>query len=155
MYPLPPEDGLEGFQAHARVDVMVLGDLPVLGEHIEPIGLRERRHDADDGLPLGDREAGPGQPCHTANADHQEYQSRHHEQPGSQTCALAGSRWGGLECVRLRHGGHNDVLLRLFPCGAWASAMRNRDHVTGAAPLEARCTALMRANGAPLSSTLT
>ena len=46
MRPFPPEDGLERVEAHAPVDVVVLRDLLVLGERLQPVGLRQRRHGA-------------------------------------------------------------------------------------------------------------
>src|SRR5262249_6860245 len=115
------EDGLEGVQAHALVEVLILGNLLVFGEQVEPVGLRERWHDADEGTPFGDREARPGQPRRTPNAHHQEDQHRHPEQPCPQTCALVRNGWGDPECRELRHGTDNAALSRASPCGAWAT----------------------------------
>ena len=79
--PLPPEDALERAKAHALVDLLVLRDLPILVEGILPVGLRQRRHDADDRLPFGDRQAGAGQARRAADADQQEDQRGHRQQP--------------------------------------------------------------------------
>ena len=47
-----------------------------------PVGGRQRRHDADDRLPLGDREARKSEPRDAADHDHQENQSAAEEEPG-------------------------------------------------------------------------
>ena len=54
MRPFPPEDDLEGLEAHAAIDVLVLGDLPIPGEGFEPVRLRQRGQRAADRLPFRD-----------------------------------------------------------------------------------------------------
>ena len=53
---LPPEDALELLQRHAAVELLELGNLLVEGELPLPLGRRQRRHNAADRPPLGDRE---------------------------------------------------------------------------------------------------
>ena len=74
--PLPPEDPLEPVEAHALIDLGVFGNLLVLGEFLLPFRVVQRRDDTVDGLPLGDRQAGIGQPRRPADK-HQRHQ---HEQ---------------------------------------------------------------------------
>ena len=54
----PQKDRLEVGEAHAGVHQLVLRDLPVFLEFGLPGGLGERRQDAGDRLPFGDRQAG-------------------------------------------------------------------------------------------------
>ena len=54
----------------------VLRRVLVLGELGRPIGVGERRQGARDGTPLGDRQAGPGQPRRAADRHHGDHQGR-------------------------------------------------------------------------------
>jgi hypothetical protein len=53
--PFPPVDHLEFRKAHAAIDDLIFGDLPVFLEGLMPIRLAERRDGAEQRLPLGDR----------------------------------------------------------------------------------------------------
>ena len=68
----PPEDDLEGLEAHALIDELVLGDLPVFLEGILPVGVGEGRNDAHDRPPFGDGEARVGEPRGAADDDQRE-----------------------------------------------------------------------------------
>ena len=79
--PLPPEDALELGERHALVELLVLRDLLVLGEFLLPLRLGERRNDAVDRLPCGDRQAGLGEPCRAAHHHHGHDHQGDHDQP--------------------------------------------------------------------------
>jgi hypothetical protein len=53
----PEIDAFEFGKAHPVMDQAVFGDLLVPGEFRGPLGLGQRRDDADDRVPLGDRQA--------------------------------------------------------------------------------------------------
>ena len=60
------------------------GNLLVLGEFLLPFGIVERRDDAVDRLPFGDRQAGIGQPRRAAD-EHQRHQHDEHDvEPAAQ-----------------------------------------------------------------------
>jgi hypothetical protein len=80
--PFPPEDGLEAVEGHVAVHDLILRDLLVLLEFLLPFGVGQRRHDAVDRLPFGDRETGLGHPGRPADDDH-----RHDEEgDGPEPC---------------------------------------------------------------------
>src|SRR3990172_7635271 len=54
----PPENAFEILKAHAEVDLLVFGGLPVFLKCLLPCLLRERRQRADERLPFDDRQAG-------------------------------------------------------------------------------------------------
>jgi hypothetical protein len=81
MRPFPPEDGLEAVERHVGIERGVLGDLPVEVEFGLPLCEIERRHDPRERLPLGDRQAGFGQPRRAADHHHREHQQRGQEEP--------------------------------------------------------------------------
>ena len=60
-----------------------------LGEFGGPVGGRQRRDDADDRLPFGDRQAGEGEPRDAADHDHQKDQGTANEQPRRNLAAPA------------------------------------------------------------------
>src|SRR5690606_7899292 len=57
MRPLPPVNRLEAFQAHPLVDELVLRDLTIFLEGHLPVRFGQWRDGAQNGLPLGDRQA--------------------------------------------------------------------------------------------------
>ena len=79
--PFPPEDALKFAQAHAGVDLGVLGDLFVLVEGLGPLGVVQRRDRAHDGLPFRDRQTRSGQAGNAPDHHHQEDDGRRGEQP--------------------------------------------------------------------------
>ncbi len=101
MRPLPPVDELELVQAHALVDELVLRDLLVLGEGVVPIRLGEWRNDAEQRLPLGDRQAGIREPSRAADDDHGEHESRHGIEPQPHGTELIFPVWRDHSLPRL------------------------------------------------------
>jgi hypothetical protein len=89
MAPFPPEDLLELANRHALVDEFVLRDLLVLGEFLLPLDVADRRNDAMDRLPFGDREAGTGQAGGTADDDHRDDHHDHGAKPDADQRAVA------------------------------------------------------------------
>ena len=81
--PLPEEDELELRQRHSGrpVDLEIFRRLLVELEGMLPVGLRQRRDRAGDGLPLRDRQAAFGQAGDPADHDHQEDQSGDGQEP--------------------------------------------------------------------------
>ena len=77
----PPVDRLEIGEAHAGVEQPVLRNMPVFLELRGPARGRERRQDAGDRLPLGDRQPGERQPGNAADDDHREDHCATAEQP--------------------------------------------------------------------------
>ncbi|OAE37537.1 hypothetical protein A7J57_08110 [Agrobacterium tumefaciens] len=67
MRPLPPEDRFELVKRHALVDFLILGDALVELEFLFPLGDGKRRNGAVDRLPLGDGQAGFGEPRRPAD----------------------------------------------------------------------------------------
>jgi hypothetical protein len=80
------EDHAELVEAHAAVDLLILGELLVLLERRLPGGLANRRHDAHDRSPLDHRQPALGQPRHAAEQDHGVDDQRAGQQP---ECQLA------------------------------------------------------------------
>jgi hypothetical protein len=91
--PFPPEDELELIKAHALVDELVLRDLAVLVEFLQPFRLAERRDGAVDRFPFGDGEARLGQPRRTAHHHHRQDQQTYAVEPEADLGAVAGSLW--------------------------------------------------------------
>ena len=79
--PFPPIDGLEAIDAHAPIDLAVLGNMPVFLECVLPRGFAHRRHDAKDRLPFRDRKAGARQAGSPSHDHHGEHQPRNCEKP--------------------------------------------------------------------------
>ncbi len=68
MRPFPPEDGLECFERHALIDLLILRNLAVLIELFQPFGMVEWRNNTMDRFPFSDRQA---RACHARRAtDH-------------------------------------------------------------------------------------
>src|SRR5258706_5237000 len=85
---LEPEDPLESCQRHFAEDFLELRGRAVLVEEQIPVRLRERRHDADERLPLGDREARFGQPRQAADHDDGEGQFGADKEPRRHLAAV-------------------------------------------------------------------
>ncbi len=81
--PFPPEDGLELIDRHALVDLLILRNALVETEFLLPFLRGERRYDAVDGFPLGDRQAGFGQSRRPSD----EHQRRQSEENGGKPAA--------------------------------------------------------------------
>ena len=92
MHVLPQKDRFELAEAHPGIEQLVLRDLLVFLEFGRPGGLRQRRHDAGDRLPFGDRQPGQGQPRDAADHDHQENHRAAEQQPIGDR-ALAAFGW--------------------------------------------------------------
>jgi hypothetical protein len=65
-----PVNALEAVQVHARVDLLVLRGFSVEAECRIPLRLAERRHDAEDGVPLHHRQPRAGESGHAAEHHH-------------------------------------------------------------------------------------
>ena len=78
---LPEVNAFELIQRHSKMDRTVFWDLFVFGKFGGPVGSGERRHDADNRLPFGDRQARQGEPRDAADYDHQENHCAADEQP--------------------------------------------------------------------------
>ncbi|MCZ7565359.1 MAG: hypothetical protein M5U08_17560 [Burkholderiales bacterium] len=115
---LPPEDAFELRQAHAPVDLKVLGRLPVFLEGRDPIGIGQRRQGAHDRLPLDDRQTGVGEPGDAPHDDHREHERGANEQPGCHGALgrrAAQRNCGGRaqgERRSIRHGDADDSMRR-------------------------------------------
>src|SRR5262249_16518329 len=83
MRPFPPVDHLERLEAHAPIEVAVLGNLLVLSEGCLPLFVREGRNDADDWLPFGDGQPRPGEPRRPAHQERYKDQGRQRPKPGA------------------------------------------------------------------------
>jgi hypothetical protein len=81
MRPLPPKNRLEFREAHAAVEEIVLGALPVEIKGVLPRRLAEWRDDTGDGLPFGYGEAGFGQPGRAADQHHYEDEQDEEAEP--------------------------------------------------------------------------
>ena len=68
--PFPPIDRLERVEAHAVVKFAILRNGLIFFELGLPLGVVKRRYYAHDGLPLGDRQTGFGQPRRTTDQNH-------------------------------------------------------------------------------------
>ena len=75
------EDGLEPLQAHAPIDFLVFGKLPVLVESLLPCLLRQWRDNPHQRLPLHHGQAGVGQAGDTAQQYHAKDNGRAQQQP--------------------------------------------------------------------------
>ena len=76
MRPFPPEDAFERVEAHTLVDLAIFRDLLVFGEFLLPFGIVQRRNDAVDRLPFGDRQAGIGEPRGAADENQRDQHHR-------------------------------------------------------------------------------
>ena len=108
MRPFPPEDGLEPIERHVGIEPGELRDLLVAVELGLPLRCAQRGKHACDGLPLGDGEAGFGEPRRAPNQHHEKDKARHRDEPESNSPAI-------VKACRLGHGwravgyGHEDV----------------------------------------------
>ena len=105
--PLPPEDRLELGEAHALVELLVFRDLLVFGEFLLPLGVGQRRDDAVDRLPFGDRQAGIGEPRGAADQEQREHDDQHDIEPAAHqrpVARVAVAR--GVGVSDLGDGGH-------------------------------------------------
>ena len=108
MRPFPPEDGLEPIERHVGIELGELRDLLVAVELGLPLRCAQRRKHAGDGLPLGDGEAGFGEPRRAADQHHEKDKARHRDEPESNSPAI-------VKACRLGDGrravgyGHEDV----------------------------------------------
>jgi hypothetical protein len=92
MRPFPPEDRPEPIQPHVGIEVSELRDLFVAIELGLPLRCAQRRKHAGDGLPLGDGEAGFGEPRRAANQHHEKDKARHRDEPGPDSPAIVKAR---------------------------------------------------------------
>ena len=114
--PLPPVDELEFGEAHAPIEELVLWDLTVFLELGQPARFRQRRDRAHQGPPLGDGEAGIGQPRRAAHQHHREDEASHPREPE----ADGGQAGGGRAGARIEKGrGHMGHVIPLPP---WLNA---------------------------------
>ena len=126
--PFPPIDRLERIEAHAPIDLLILGNALVEFELLLPFAGRERRNDAMDRLPFGDGQARFGQAGRAADDDERDDHDRHHRQPDADGEAIAGERFIGRHIDRFEGGcAHGPVLclhFRAAASGAWSQAIR-------------------------------
>ena len=87
--PLPPEDALELVKGHVLVDLLVLRNLLVLFELFLPFRLVERRDDAVDRLPFGDREPRAGHARGAAHHDQRKQHDQHDIEPAAHKRTIA------------------------------------------------------------------
>ena len=85
-------DELELVERHALVEHLVLRDLLVGLELGLPVGVAQRRDDAGDRLPLGDRQAGFGQAREAADHDHRQHHQRDDIEPDADGLQPVGRR---------------------------------------------------------------
>ena len=106
MRPFPPENALEAVERHVRIEPGVLRDLFVAVELGLPFRRVQRRNNAGDRLPLGDGEAGFGEPRRAADQHHEKNQARDGDQPETDGAASieAYGLGGGGRAVRYGHG---------------------------------------------------
>ena len=111
MRPFPPEDGLEAIERHVRIELGELRDLLVAVELGLPLRAAQRRKNAGDRLPLGDGEAGFGEPRRAANQHHEKDKARHGDQPEANSPAIVKARrlGGGGRGVGYGHGKFESV----------------------------------------------
>ncbi|MPL73780.1 hypothetical protein SDC9_19586 [bioreactor metagenome] len=103
MRPFPPVDRLEPGQIHRRIRQRELRRRLILAELGLPVGVIQRRHDAGDRLPFGDREAGVAEPGRAAKRDHRRDQREKREQPDPDRGARAFR--AGVDQPAFRRGG--------------------------------------------------
>ena len=107
MRPFPPEDRLEVAERHVVVELLVFGNLLVLREFLLPFGIRQRRDDAVDRLPFGDRQAGIGEPRGAADQEQRKHHQQHEIEPAAHHRAVAALAVARSERrVELGDGGH-------------------------------------------------
>ena len=87
--PLPPEDALELVKGHVLVDLLVLRNLLVFLEFFLPFRLVERRDDAVDRLPFGDRQAGTGHARGATDHDQRKQHDQHEIEPAADQRPIA------------------------------------------------------------------
>ena len=78
---LPEENALELVKFHLVIDFLILGRFLVFFEGFIPFALIQRRNDADDGLPLDDRQPGMGEPRNPANHKNGKHHGATDKQP--------------------------------------------------------------------------
>ena len=103
--PFPPENALELVEGHTLVQLLVLRDQPVFCELLLPFRFVERRDDAVDRLPFGDRQAGIGQPRGAAD----EHQGKEHEEHDVEPAAHVGAVALLLAAFGSKSGFHGEV----------------------------------------------
>src|SRR5207245_206910 len=98
MEKFPKINGFELAQGHPEMKDPVFGYFFVLSEFGGPIGSRERRKDADNRLPFGDRQTGQRQPSDAANNHQKKNRGAAGEEPERDratpvlSCRVADSR---------------------------------------------------------------
>ena len=112
---------LEAVERHVRIEPGELRDLLVAVELGLPFRAAQRRKDAGDRLPLGDGEAGFGQPRRAADQHHQKDEARDRDQPEADRPAIveACGLGGGGRAVSDGHGDDAAKLLRGFKACAF------------------------------------
>ena len=107
MRPFPPEDGLEAIERHVWIELGELRDLLVAVELGLPVRAAQRRKDSGDRLPLGDREAGFGEPRRAADQHHEKDKACDGDQPETNGPASVKARGlgDGGRGVGYGHGG--------------------------------------------------
>ena len=83
---LPPKDAFELVERHAAIHLPILGRELVPGESVLPLRVVQRRHGADDGLPLDDRQSRVREAGNPADDHHQEEQDAAGEKPERDRC---------------------------------------------------------------------
>jgi hypothetical protein len=96
---LEPEDPLECLHAHALVDLPVFGRLAVLVEELLPVPVAQGRHDADEGLPLRNGQAGMGEARDAAQHHHGEDERATGEEPDRDGLLLVGCHMRVICCA--------------------------------------------------------
>ena len=92
MRPFPPEDGLEPIDRHVGIELGELRDLLVAVELGLPVRAAQRRKHSGDRLPLGDGEAGFGEPRRAADQHHEKDKARHGDEPETNSPAIVKAR---------------------------------------------------------------
>ena len=128
--PLPPEDRLELAEAHAGIELPVFRDLLVLRKLLLPVGIGERRDDAVDRLPFGDRQTGIGEPRRAADQEQREHHQQHEHRASrapAHGCGRRGRarhkafrirRWRSCRCRERTRSGFQDHTSRTRRRGA-------------------------------------
>ena len=133
--PFPPEDGLEALERHIRIERRELRDLLIAVELGLPFRAAQRRDHAGHRLPLGDREAGFGEPRRAADQNHEEDETGHRNEPEANggSNLEAGGLGGGGRAAGQGHRNGTSALLELKP---WLLA-QTRPRATPRAPAAA------------------